>query len=94
MASVVTSNDTTNNANPFIEQTDETDVVVRVGDVSLYLHSKILSIFSPVLREILQSKKEITIEDRKADHVVLFFKFFYPEQKVWITNGKIFFVIA
>lgn len=82
--------------NPF-KFTNETDVVVQIEDTTLYLHSAILSIYSPVLKEMLeiqqQEKKSgckiITgIKCNNLKDIITFFEFFYPEYKLSKAYGK------
>lgn len=85
--------------NPFKDATETTDVLVKVQDETLHLHSFLLAFYSPVLREAFESREqqletgdvrsiEITIDSYSAEDVVIFFMFFYPEYKQKIVHGK------
>ena len=73
--------------NPFTENSN-TDVVVKVENRSLHLHSSVLSQCSPVFRVMLQGSsfiesqtKEIFLANRKALDVIEFFEFFYTRMR-------------
>ena len=67
--------------NPFVS-TDNTDVVIKVDEETLHLHSGILSVYSPVFKELFNCsnhKFEVDIKNERAVDVIEFFRFFYPE---------------
>jgi len=81
--------------NPFVKKSD-TDVVIKVGNTALHLHSSILSQCSPVFRVMLQGSgfiesesKEIFLVNRKASVVIEFFEFFYTWMRKEVDGKNI-----
>lgn len=78
--------------NPFASKTGETDVTINTEQETLYLHSRILSIYSPKFKEIFFNQHgddvPLTFHGDSAQDVILFFKMFYPEHKLKIIHGK------
>lgn len=80
--------------NPFDMQKDGCDVVIKVNDHVMYLHESILSLYSPVFENMLTDEcmeneqiKVVCVKDKKIEHLVELFKYFYPD-KLQVTNGK------
>lgn len=76
--------------NPFT-QTENTDVVFKVENQSLYAHSKILCYQSAVFKKLLLedescSYKEIVLENKNIKDVIVFLKFLYPEHQMALTS--------
>lgn len=72
--------------NPFFIN-ENTDFLVSVENQTLFLHSPILSVYSPVLKEIISKRnsnseplKEIIQNSTPLD-VIEFFRFFYPNHR-------------
>ena len=75
-----------NTDNPFCI-TENTDFLVSVENQKLFLHSPILSVYSPVLKEIISKRNsnseplEEIIQNSTPLDVIEFFRFFYPNHK-------------
>ena len=79
----------TGTENPFVS-TDNTDVIIKVEGETLHLHSGILSVYSPVFKEVFKrnnDKFEVDMKNERAIDVIEFFRFFYPEHNS-MFHGK------
>lgn len=87
--------------NPFQTREQDSDVVIKVDGKQLFVHSWILSNFSPVFQRMLNESfrehdddvmKTITIVTHKVGHMIEFLKFFYPELSQVVNSKYIKFV--
>ena len=81
--------------NPFVS-TDNTDVVIKVQGETLHLHSGILSVYSPVFKELFNcnnNKFEVDMKNERADDVIKFFRFFYPEHNPMFHGMRLSFFL-
>lgn len=80
---------------PMFPSTEDTDVVLKVENEVLHLHNGILSMYSPVFKIMLNGafkeglNKEVVLKQKKAQDVLEFFKFFYPDQRPELTGKSI-----
>ena len=67
---------------------------MKVENHDLYLHSSVLSLYSPVFKAMLGGHfkegitKEIHLKEKEAEYVIELFKYFYATQFQKI-NGKL-----
>ena len=70
--------------NPFKDPKDDSDVLIKVGEHTLHVHSWVLAHYSLTFRKWLDNNfkgpdTEITIKDSTIAHVIDLVKFFYPQ---------------
>lgn len=80
-----------NKIDGFIKAKD-TDVLIKVGEKNLYLHSAILCHYSPVFQKMLEGNfkeaitKEIDLNGKQANAVSEMFKLCYADRKEFVTG--------
>lgn len=79
--------------NPFAKPVRNSDVVLKVENYELHLHSAVLSLYSPVFQVMFGGNfkegitKEVHLKEKEADHVIEMCKYLYANQFQKI-NGK------
>jgi len=66
-------------------QDDISNIIISVEDQELHLNKDVLRLLSPVFKTMLNNNSDdtkINLPDKKADDVILFFSFFYPDRKI------------
>lgn len=79
--------------NPFSKPTRNSDVVIKVENYELHLHSAILSLYSPVFRAMFSGNfkesttREVHLAGKEGEHVIELCKYLYGNQFQKV-NGK------
>lgn len=84
--------------NPFAKPSRNSDVVLKVDNCELHLHSAVLSLYSPVFKAMFDGNfkegitKEVHLKGKEADYVIEMCKYLYANQFQKI-NGKYFLML-